>query len=306
MASTGLAAECYAQSGATGMSYTFTPMSGVTGIGIMNSAGKIGNFQNEEQCVVAYQEIVSDCYNIKNGGSWTYLRGSLEWGEIYSSPGPRNQVALEVPRYRGVSRQSEANSRHPSHAYNYKTRVITTKSRKDNFQSNIPKLNKKMARQLPPGYSLHIGYPPAEIYCNLRKTSGLAAVSLVQAQAVPKGSWYGCMIKYTPSESSTENAIETKPEIVAMGRIISDGGWYFVIADMAVLPSHQRKGLGDYVLKQLIQRIRAEPVVADVLENGGPKPYVNLLADEPGRKLYERNGFVYTAPHSLGMMLKLD
>jgi len=28
---------------------------------------------------------------------------------------------------------------------------------------------------------------------------------------------------------------------------------------------------------------------------------VNLLADEPGRKLYTRHGFVETAPGSIGM-----
>lgn len=169
---------------------------------------------------------------------------------------------------------------------------------------------KSMARQLPPGYSLHEGYPPAETYCNLRKTAGLSVRTLAQAQAVSSGSWYGCMISYTPPATSTnqqnENPSEDHTEIVAMGRIIGDGGWYFVIADMAVSPSHQRKGLGDYVLKALIEKIRSSPVVADVLESGGAKPYVNLLADEPGRKLYERNGFVYTAPHSLGMMLKWD
>lgn len=116
------------------------------------------------------------------------------------------------------------------------------------------------------------------------------------------------MIKYTPPTSTDqqdENASE-EPQVVAMGRIIGDGGWYFVIADMAVLPQHQRKGLGDYVLNTLIEKIRSSPVVAGVLESGGPKPYVNLLADEPGRKLYERNGFVYTAPHSLGMMFNWD
>jgi len=33
-----------------------------------------------------------------------------------------------------------------------------------------------------------------------------------------------------------------------MGRVIGDGGWYFHIVDMAVLPEHQRRGLGDAVL----------------------------------------------------------
>lgn len=79
-----------------------------------------------------------------------------------------------------------------------------------------------------------------------------------------------------------------------MGRIIGDGGWYFHIVDMAVLPEHQRRGIGDVVLTSLIERIRlAAP----------PDPYITLLADEPGRRLYARHGFVPTAPRSVGMKL---
>ena len=34
-----------------------------------------------------------------------------------------------------------------------------------------------------------------------------------------------------------------------------------------------------------------------------PSPYVTLLADPPGRRLYERHGFIDSAPHSVGMVL---
>lgn len=43
-----------------------------------------------------------------------------------------------------------------------------------------------------------------------------------------------------------------------MGRIIGDGGWYFLIADMATLPEHQRKGLGSVVMKHLLAYIRVK------------------------------------------------
>jgi len=82
-----------------------------------------------------------------------------------------------------------------------------------------------------------------------------------------------------------------------MGRIISDGGWYFHIADMAVLPEHQRKGLGDIVLKQLIAYMTRMAPEGD--------PYVSLLADAPGRRLYTKNGFVDSAPHSVGMVFPM-
>ena len=40
---------------------------------------------------------------------------------------------------------------------------------------------------------------------------------------------------------------EVDAKTVGMGRILGDGGWYFHVVDMAVLPEHQRRGLGDVV-----------------------------------------------------------
>jgi GNAT superfamily N-acetyltransferase len=81
-----------------------------------------------------------------------------------------------------------------------------------------------------------------------------------------------------------------------MGRLLGDGGWYFHVADMAVLPAHQRRGLGDAILTALLDLIRSA---------APPGAYVNLLADPPGRPLYQRHGFAETAPGSLGMALTL-
>lgn len=79
-----------------------------------------------------------------------------------------------------------------------------------------------------------------------------------------------------------------------MGRVIGDGGWYFHIADMATDPDHQRRGLGAAVMKWLLESIRSA---------APDHPYITLLADPPGRLLYERFGFHETAPSSVGMKL---
>ncbi|KAJ5771053.1 Acyl-CoA N-acyltransferase [Penicillium nucicola] len=142
---------------------------------------------------------------------------------------------------------------------------------------------------LPLGYSLHDGYPSTPEYLHLRSAAGLSPKTPSQAAAVPTGSWYGCYITFKEDDST--------PKAVAMGRIIGDGGWYFHIADMAVDPGHQRKGLGDAILKALLAKIKQ-----DAPADG--KPYISLLADGPGRPLYAKNGFVESAPASLGMVLK--
>ncbi|KAL4863807.1 hypothetical protein BDV12DRAFT_177028 [Aspergillus spectabilis] len=140
---------------------------------------------------------------------------------------------------------------------------------------------------LPQNYTLHPGYPTVPEYLHLRSASGLSPKTPAQGAVVAKGSWYGVYISHTNPETNTTTA-------VTMGRIISDGGWYFHIADMAVLPDHQRRGLGDVVLKNLLEYIRVNAPEGE--------PYVSLLADPPGRKLYVKNGFVDSAPESVGMV----
>lgn len=162
-----------------------------------------------------------------------------------------------------------------------------------------------MSSSLPEGYALHPGFPDINNYCHLRAASGLTPKTPAQAAPVAKGSWYGCYITFNASETedsgSRHAGPDEKPTPVAMGRVIGDGGWYFHIADMAVLPQHQRKGLGDAILKNLLAHI----------DKHAPPGWrvINLQADPPGRKLYEKNGFIGLdgdAEVGVGMMLRRE
>lgn len=116
----------------------------------------------------------------------------------------------------------------------------------------------------------------------LRARSGLTPKTLEQTRLAMAGSWHAVHV------------VEDRTgEVVGMGRVIGDGGWYFHVADMAVLPEHQRRGIGDAVLTRLVEVVRAK---------APPDCYLTLMADPPGRRLYAKHGFVETAPHSLGMV----
>jgi GNAT superfamily N-acetyltransferase len=134
---------------------------------------------------------------------------------------------------------------------------------------------------LPEGYELHEGAPSVDDYVALRLRAGLTPRRVDQAEAAVRGAWFS--VHVTASGSRTA---------VGMGRVIGDGGWHFHVVDMAVLPEHQRRGIGDAILTVLLARIRAL---------APPGAYVNLLADPPGRRLYARHGFVETAPGEIGM-----
>jgi ribosomal protein S18 acetylase RimI-like enzyme len=125
--------------------------------------------------------------------------------------------------------------------------------------------------------------PSVPDYLRLRAESGLSPKGIEQAEGALAGAWLTVRVEDT-----------TDGSVVGMGRVVGDGGWYFQIADMAVLPEHQHRGIGAAVLDHLLDAI-GDRAPAD--------PYVTLMADAPGRALYARHGFVDTAPHSIGMVL---
>lgn len=133
---------------------------------------------------------------------------------------------------------------------------------------------------LPGGYRLVDGPPAVEDYLQLRLRAGLSPKRPDQAAAAIDGAWAAVHVVSDPAG------------VVGMGRVLGDGGWYFHVLDMAVVPEHQRRGLGDAILTALLDRIRREA------PSGA---YVCLLADPPGRALYQRHGFGLTAPGSIGM-----
>lgn len=135
------------------------------------------------------------------------------------------------------------------------------------------------------GYTLIDGPPSVDDYLRLRAESGLSPKRRDQAEAGIGGAWAACRV--------VEDA---SGETVGMGRVLGDGGWYFHVVDMAVLPDHQRRGLGDAILGWLVARIRSDAPAG---------AWITLLADSPGRRLYERHGFVETAPDSIGMALPI-
>lgn len=130
-------------------------------------------------------------------------------------------------------------------------------------------------------YRLLPSTPPVADYLALRAGSGLSPKTREQAEAGLPGSWAACHVEHVPTGRA-----------IGMGRVLGDGGWYFHVIDMAVLPEHQRRGIGDTVLSALLREIH---------ERAPAGATINLLADPPGRRLYTRHGFRETAPGSVGM-----
>ena len=76
--------------------------------------------------------------------------------------------------------------------------------------------------------------------------------------------------------------IYDQAKLIAMGRVVGDGGTVFHIVDIAVHPNYQKQGLGKLVMDHIMSYIE---------ENSFKGTYVNLISETPANFLYEKYGF---------------
>ena len=131
-------------------------------------------------------------------------------------------------------------------------------------------------------YTTRLAIPDAATYCHLRSVSGLSPKT---AEAAARG---------LPNSLFAVQVLQGD-EIVGMGRIIGDGGCFYQVVDIAVLPAHQGRGLGKLIMREIMRYID---------EQVPPSAYVSLIADGQAQQLYAQFGFTHTAPKSVGMAMK--
>ena len=84
--------------------------------------------------------------------------------------------------------------------------------------------------------------------------------------------------------------------LIGMGRVVGDAGLNFDIVDVAVHPDYQRQGIGKAIMTSLMNSID---------RTAHHSAYVSLLADDGAPALYEKFGFRFTAPRTVGMALNV-
>ncbi len=125
--------------------------------------------------------------------------------------------------------------------------------------------------------------PAPDEYRSLRVAAGLSPKSEDAAEKGLPGTLFSVCVRKNGT-------------LIGMGRIIGDGGLNYEIVDMAVHPDHQRRGLGSRIMESLMTWLRA---------NAPESAYVCLIADHGAPALYEKFGFEFTAPVSVGMAIRL-
>ena len=83
-----------------------------------------------------------------------------------------------------------------------------------------------------------------------------------------------------------------KDEVIGCGRVIGDGGIYFYIQDVIVLPEFQGKGIGERIMDAIMGYLKA---------HARPGVFVGLMAAKGVSKFYERYGFIERPADAPGM-----
>ena len=134
---------------------------------------------------------------------------------------------------------------------------------------------------IPEGYELTAETPAAADYLRLRVAAGLSRKSPEGAEIGLANSWHAVVVRHGG-------------EIVGMGRVIGDGGLFFMVVDIAVEPAHQGRGLGKAIMAALVERLKAA---------APSRAHVALIADGEAHRLYAQYGFTLTAPGGVGMQM---
>ena len=133
-------------------------------------------------------------------------------------------------------------------------------------------------------YELSPFPPPVEDYRRLRDIAGMTPFTEEAALRGLPNTLFGVTIRF-------------EGRAVGMGRIIGDGGCFYVVTDIAVDPAHQRRGLGKRIMAALMEWVRA---------TGATSAHVSLIADKPADRLYAQFGFVDPAPEAIAMEQRLN
>ena len=131
-------------------------------------------------------------------------------------------------------------------------------------------------------FNIEEGAPDPETFLRLRAAAGMRPRSVKGASKGLGQELFSVLLR-----------LEKSGEIVGMGRIVGDGGTIFVICDMMVIESFQKKGGGTMIM---------DAIMGYLLEEAPPNSYINLMADVDG--FYEKWGFEPSLPRSRGMVLR--
>lgn len=107
-------------------------------------------------------------------------------------------------------------------------------------------------------------------------------------------------------DASTKNGIngscysilaKNEGKTIGMGRVFGDGGTFFIVADIIVLPEFQQKGVGKTIVRMIVEWLK---------DNCPKNGRVWLFAAKGRESFYEQFGFFSRPTEDFGAGMQLD
>ena len=111
--------------------------------------------------------------------------------------------------------------------------------------------------------------PSVEEYLTLRRSVGWMDTAIENTNSALQNSLYSIVV-------------EENGSLIGMGRIVGDGGIYYYIQDVIVIPERQHRGIGTKLMEYLMNHINQ---VAE------PGSFIGLMSAEGRSNFYNRFGF---------------
>jgi len=108
-----------------------------------------------------------------------------------------------------------------------------------------------------------------EEYLTLRRSVGWHDTVLEKTKVALQNSLYSIVV-------------EKNASVIGMGRIVGDGGIYYYIQDVIVIPEKQNMGIGTKIMECLMNHIKQ---IAE------PGSFIALMSAEGRSRFYKRFGF---------------
>jgi len=121
--------------------------------------------------------------------------------------------------------------------------------------------------------------PKVEEYQRLREAVGWESVDVEATEIGLRNALFSVCAIY-------------KDKVIGCGRVVGDGGIYFYIQDIIVLPEFQGRGLGRCIM---------DAVMGHLSSHAPPNAFIGLMAAKGVSKFYEKYGFVERPPGRPGM-----
>lgn len=124
--------------------------------------------------------------------------------------------------------------------------------------------------------------PTVEEYDRVRNAAGLPVKSKTAVKRGLANTLHAVCIEYAN-------------QVVGIGRVIGDGGLFYDIVDIAVLPEHQKRGVGSMIMGSLMKYIDA---------HAEPTALICLLSNRGVAGFYEKYGFQVRDPKMPAMIIR--